>query len=91
MHIGDMIIADHPESESSILTRIYGIVLEITKTGSVVIELADGSVVRRRSNSVAVFVQPPLNWQELYKQQEVIFSRPRQAMFGRSSKSKPSS
>lgn len=83
MHKGDMVIADHPESESSILTRFYGIVREITKTGSVIIELADGSVIKRRSNSVAVYVRPPSNWQKLYKQQEVLFTHPRRPMLGR--------
>ena len=91
MHKGDMIIADHPESASSTLTRIYGIVLEVTKTGSVIIELADGSVIRRRSNSVAVYVQPPSNWQELFEQQEVLFSRSRQTKFGRRPDNKQSS
>ncbi len=47
MHIGDLVIADHPESESSILTRFYGIVLEIGQTGRVIIELADGSVIEK--------------------------------------------
>ena len=91
MHKGDMIIADHPESASSILTRIDGIVLEVTKTGSVIIELADGSVIRRRSNSDAVYVQPPSNWQELFEQQEVLFSRSRQTKFGRRPDNKQSS
>lgn len=91
MHKGDLIIADHPEAESSVLTRIYGIILEITKTGIVIIELADGSVIKRRSNSVAVYVQPPSNWKELYEQQEVLFSHSRQAMFGRSQDKKPAS
>ena len=66
MRKGDLVIADHPESESSILTRFYGIVLEISQTGNVIIELSDGSVIKRKSNSIAVYVHPPSNWQELF-------------------------
>ena len=86
MHKGDIVIADNPESRSSRLTRFYGIVLEITKTGSVIIELADGSVIKREGNSVAVYLQSPSNWQELYEQQEVVFSRSRKSLFTRRSK-----
>lgn len=83
---GDIVIADNPESRSNSLTRIYGIVIEVTKKGSVLIELADGSIIKRQGNSVAVFVQPPSNWQELYEQQEVAFSHLRQSKFIRNSK-----
>ena len=86
MHKGDLVIADHPESESSILTRFYGIVLEIGQTGRVIIELADGSVIERQTNSIAVYVHPPSNWQELFKRQEVLFNRARRPIMGRNSK-----
>ena len=71
---GDIVIVDNPECRSNKLTRFYGIVLEVTRKGSVLTELADGSVINRQGNSVAVFVQPPSNWQELYEQREVAFS-----------------
>lgn len=77
MQKGDLVIADHPESDSSILTRSYGIVLEITKTGRVTIELFDGSVIKRQFNSVAVYIHPPSNWKELYERQEVPYSHRR--------------
>lgn len=77
MRKGDLVIVDDPQSESTALTRFYGIILEITKNSSVLIKLADGSVIRRQSNSVAVYIQPPSNWQELYEQQEVLFIHPR--------------
>ena len=77
MQKGDLVIADHPESESTVLTRFYGIVLETTETGSVKIELADGSVIKRKCNSVAVYLRPPSNWQELFKRQEILFCHPR--------------
>lgn len=86
MRKGDLVIADHPENESSVLTRFYGIVLKITKTGGVIIELADGSVIERRGNSVAVYVQPPSNWQDLFERQEVLFTHSRQPMMGRKSR-----
>ncbi len=88
MRKGDLVIADHPESESSILTRFYGIVLEISQAGRVIIELADGSVIERQTNSIAVYVHPPSNWQELFKRQEVLFNRARQPLMGRNSKKK---
>ena len=86
MRKGDLVIADHPESESSILTRFYGIVLDISQAGRVIIELADGSVIERQTNSIAVYVHPPSNWQELFKRQEVLFNRARQPLMGRNSK-----
>jgi len=86
MHKGDIVITDNPESRSSKLTRFYGIVLEITKTGKVIIELADGSVIKRGHNSVAVYIKTPSNMQELYEQQEIVLSHPRQSLFTRRSK-----
>jgi hypothetical protein len=86
MHKGDSVIADNPESRSNSLTRFYGIVLEITKTGSVLIELADGSVIKRGGNSVAAYIKVPLNWHDLYEQQEIPFSRPRPSLFPRRAK-----
>lgn len=86
MHKGDIVITDNPEGRSSKLSRFYGIVLEITETGRVVIELADGSVIKRGCNSVAVYIKTPSNWQELYQQQEIVLSRSRQSWFTRRSK-----
>lgn len=81
MRKGDLVIADHPESNSSILTRSYGIVREITAEDSVKIELADGSVIKRQRNSVAVYTHPPSNWQELFKQQKTLYPQARQSRF----------
>jgi hypothetical protein len=77
MQKGDLVIADHPESDSSIQTRSYGIVLEVTKAGRVKIELSDGSVIKRQFSSVAVYIRPPSNWKELYERQEVPYSHRR--------------
>lgn len=73
MHKGDTVIAEHPDSRTKKIIRSYGIVHDITKQGNVIIEMADGSLIKRRFNSIAVFIQPPSNWQELYKQQHVSF------------------
>lgn len=86
MQKGDLVIADDPESESRALTRFYGIILDITKRGSVSIELADGSVITRQRNSIAIYVHPPSNWKELFKRQEVLFQQPRQSLFTRNKK-----
>lgn len=85
MRKGDLVIADHPESESSVLTRSYGVVLGITEKGNVLIELADGTVIKRTRNSVAVYVHPPSNWQELFERQEVLFLHPRHLMVNQNS------
>ena len=90
MRKGDLVIADDPESESSVLTRFYGIVLDVSKKGSVSIELADGSVIKRQRNSVAVYIQPPSNWQDLFKRQEVLFFSPKQSLISFNSKKRPS-
>ncbi len=58
MRKGNFVIADHPERKSRVLTRSYGIVLEIINRGGVIIELADGAVIKRQRNSVAVYVHP---------------------------------
>ena len=77
MQKGDIVIAEHPDSKSNKLIRSYGIVHEVTKTGSIIIAMADGSMIKRQFNSVAVYTKIPSNWQELY-QQQVVFSQPRQ-------------
>ena len=85
MHKGDTVIADHPDSRSKRVIRSYGIVQEITKTGNVIIEMADGSVIKRQFNSIAVYIQPPANWPELYEQQHAVFFRKKNAMISSSS------
>lgn len=85
MHKGDTVIADHPDSRSKRVIRSYGIVLEITKAGNVIIEMADGSLIKRQFNSIAVYIQPPANWPELYEQQHTIFSRKNNTMISNSS------
>jgi hypothetical protein len=76
MQKGDIVIAEHPDSKSSRLIRYFGIVHEVTKAGSIIIELADGSMIKREFNSVAVYSKTPSNWQDLY-QQQMVFSQPR--------------
>jgi hypothetical protein len=87
MHKGDIVIADHPDSKSNRLIRSYGIVQEITKAGIVLIEMADGSMIKRQYNAIAVYIQPPSNWQELYQQQVMSF-KPKQRMMLRTAQSK---
>jgi hypothetical protein len=90
MREGDLVIADDPEGGSGGLTRFYGIILEMTGGDSVLIQLSDGSVIRRQRNSVAVYVQPPSNWQDLFQRQEVLFENPKQALFSTTLKKRPS-
>lgn len=90
MQEGDLVIADDPESGSRALSRFYGIILEMTGRDGVLIQLSDGSVIKRRVNSVAVFVHPPSNWKDLFKQQEVPFQSPKQAMFSSTVKNRSS-
>lgn len=85
MHKGDTVIADHPDSRSKKVIRSYGIVQEITKAGNVIIEMADGSLIKRQFNSIAVYIQTPANWPELYEQQHAVFSRKKNAMISNSS------
>lgn len=75
MQKGDIVMADHPDSRSKQYIRLYGIVQEITKTGWVIIEMADGSMIKQPFNSIAVYIQPPSNWQELLLQQQIVFSK----------------
>lgn len=91
MRKGDLVIADDPESESSVLSRFYGIVRDVSNKGSVSIELADGSVIKRQRNSIAVYIHPPSNWQDLFERQEVIFNNQRQSLSSFQPKSHPSS
>ncbi|MCP4339776.1 MAG: hypothetical protein GY799_13010 [Desulfobulbaceae bacterium] len=82
MQKGDIVIAEHPDSKSNRLMRNFGIVHEVTKAGSIIIEMADGSMIKRQANSVAVFTKIPSNWQDLYEQQ-IVLSQPRQRWIGR--------
>ncbi|MGD9578968.1 MAG: hypothetical protein AB7Y74_12005 [Syntrophorhabdus sp.] len=79
MQKGDMVMADHPDSRCRNFIRSYGVVQEITKAGGVIIQMADGSLVNRNFNSIAVYIQPPSNWQELFEQQ-IVFSSQKTSM-----------
>jgi hypothetical protein len=81
MREGDLVIADDPESGSGVLCRFYGIILKLTGRDSVLIQLSDGSEIKRQISSVAVYVHPPSNWKDLFKQREIPFQSPKQAMF----------
>ena len=87
MQIGDPVLTDHPERRSRQFIRSFGIVRRIARNKDIIVELADGSVMRRSPNSVAVFVQPPANWRELFDRKHVVFSHPgQQIMNGRNSR-----
>ena len=88
MQKGDIVIADHPDSRSRKFVRSFGIVQEITKVGEVIIEMADGSLIKRNFQSVAVYIQPPLNLPELLTQQQIVSSQPGNQMMTRGSYSK---
>jgi hypothetical protein len=83
MQKGDIVMADHPDSRSKKYVRLYGIIQEITKAGGVIIEMADGSLIKRPFNTIAVYIQPPSNWRELLDQQQIVFSRPNRQMMAR--------
>jgi len=85
MQIGDKIMADHPDSRSRELIRSFGIVQEFTKGGNVIIEMADGTLIKRKLESIAVYIQPPENWQELLTKQQIVFSQPVNRMMARGS------
>jgi len=85
MEKGDIVMTDHPDSRSRNLVRSFGIVQEITKVGDVIIELADGSLIKRKFQSIAVYIQPPSNWRELLTQQQIVFSQPKNQMMARGS------
>jgi hypothetical protein len=87
MQIGDMVMTDHPDSRSRNFIRFFGIVQEFKKVGDVIIELADGSLIKRKFQSIAVYIQPPSNWRDLFEQQ-IVFSPPQQPMMVRSSYTK---
>ena len=86
MHKGDKVIVDHPERHTKALIRTYGVVLDIPEAGKVLIELADGSVIKRFDSSVAVYIQSPMNWQELFDKQRITFSQPIKSFMTSSSK-----
>lgn len=86
MQKGDNVMADHPDSRGREPVRFYGVVQEITKAGGVIIEMADGSVINRHENAIAVYIQPPANWPELFEQQIVASSSKQTMMVRRSYK-----
>lgn len=83
MQKGDSVMADHPDSRGGECVRFYGVVQEITKAGGVIIEMADGSLINRHVNAIAVYIQPPTNWQELFEQQIVFASTRKRSMKAR--------
>ncbi|MBE0585622.1 MAG: hypothetical protein IH612_17920 [Desulfofustis sp.] len=85
MQKGDNVMADHPDSRGRESVRFYGVVQEVTKAG-VIIEMADGSVINRHVNAIAVYIQPPANWPELFERQIVSSSQKQAMMVRRSSK-----
>lgn len=85
MQKGDNVMVNHPDSSSREFVRSYGIIHEITKADGVIIEMADGSLIKRHFSSVAVYVHLPANWDELFKQQQIVFSEPKQRIMARSS------
>jgi hypothetical protein len=85
MQKGDMVMANHPDSKSRKLKRSYGIVQEINKRGDVIIEMADGSLIKRKYQSIAVYIQPPSNWRELLTQQQIVSSQPMKQMMSHGS------
>lgn len=87
MQKGDYVIANHPDSMSKKLIRSYGIVQKISTAG-VVIKMADGSLILRPFNTVAVYTQPPANWQDLYEEQQVEFFQSKHPMIRKGSYSK---
>lgn len=88
MKKGDSVLTDHPERRSRQLVRSYGIVHEITAGKDVIIELVDGSLIRRNLNSVAVYIKRPANWQELFEKKQIIFSQARQQSMQKTSQNK---
>ena len=88
MQKGDMIMADHPDSRPRTSIRSFGIVQEITKAGDVIIKMANGSLIKRKFQSIAVYIQPPSNWRELLTQQQIVFSQSKNQMMVRASYSK---
>lgn len=84
MQKGDIVMAEHPDSRAKRFIRFYGIVHEFTKTGGVLIRMADGTLIDRQFNSIAVYIQPPSNWQELFEQQ-IVFSPQKKHMMTRRS------
>ncbi len=47
--------------------------------------MADGSLIKRHFNSIAVYTQPPSNWQDLYKEQQIEFPQSKHPMIKRGS------
>jgi hypothetical protein len=85
MKKGDIVMADHPDTRAREFVRSFGIVQEITKKGDVIIKMADGTLIKRKFQSIAVYIQPPSNWQELLSQQQVVFPQPKNKMMVRHS------
>ncbi len=79
MHKGDSVIAVHPDSRPNKIIRSYGVVQDITDSG-VIIRLADGTLINRQYSSIAVYIQPPSNWQDLYREQKIEFPQSKHPM-----------
>jgi hypothetical protein len=50
--------------------------------------MADGSQIKRQFNSIAVYIKPPSNWQDLYEEQQIEFFKSKHPMMTRGSYSR---
>lgn len=63
---GDLVIFDGARTTPSLAHRLYGVVVGVSAHHAT-IATADGALYVREHQSVAVFVQPPDDWEHLYK------------------------
>lgn len=76
MMAGQACMADGNCASGKIVHRIYGTILDPgTNGGMAKIQFDDGTVVSREKRNIAVFIQAPANWVQLYERQEITCER----------------
>lgn len=76
MIAGDCVVAVGDCETKLIVHRVYGVVTDPGNNGGrVYIRLADGRSITREPRNVAVYSQPPQNWDELYQRVEITCER----------------
>lgn len=74
MLIGQPAMTVGPKDSGIVNHKFYAVITEIVGD-KVTLQLADGRKITRHITSVAVYIQPPLNWNKLYKGVESLTGR----------------
>ena len=69
------LIHDELGTKGGKFVRLYGVALGLTRCKRVRVLLADGRIVYRQPENIAVYETWPANWSELFQKGQVAFRK----------------